>query len=137
MFWKFCFKNVDLSWRVYVLSVWWCLSPPWLSRAFVYLSQNNYSEAHTCFSGVLKIDPKNPVVGTQSILICKILKTFKLYTGDKTSRADWASSIGFRWELADLLDVFPVHYKQPSGFFLFRYIFRNMLALSVQWKSLH
>ena len=32
-------------------------------RAFVYLSQNNYAEAHASFSDVLKIDPKNPVVG--------------------------------------------------------------------------
>ncbi len=31
-------------------------------RAFVYLSQNNYADAHTCFSSVLKLDPKNPVV---------------------------------------------------------------------------
>lgn len=34
------------------------------SRAFVYLSQNNYTEAHTSFTQVLKIDPKNPVVSS-------------------------------------------------------------------------
>ncbi len=32
------------------------------SRAFVYLSQNNYAEAHASFTEVLKMDPKNPVV---------------------------------------------------------------------------
>lgn len=31
-------------------------------RAFVYLCQNNYVEAHASFTEVLKIDPKNPVV---------------------------------------------------------------------------
>lgn len=31
-------------------------------RAFVYLCQNNYVEAHASFIEVLKIDPKNPVV---------------------------------------------------------------------------
>lgn len=31
-------------------------------RAFVYLSQNNYTEAHATFLEVLKIDPTNPVV---------------------------------------------------------------------------
>lgn len=34
----------------------------WISRAFVYLSQNNYGEAHASFMDVLKMDPKNPVV---------------------------------------------------------------------------
>uniref|UniRef100_A0A4W4EZA4 Trafficking protein particle complex subunit 12 n=1 Tax=Electrophorus electricus TaxID=8005 RepID=A0A4W4EZA4_ELEEL len=29
-----------------------------MNRAFVYLSQNNYGEAHTCFSNILKIDPR-------------------------------------------------------------------------------
>lgn len=37
-------------------------------RAFVHLSQNNYTEAHASFIEVLKIDPKNPVVGTAAIL---------------------------------------------------------------------
>ncbi|MBN3280087.1 TPC12 protein, partial [Polyodon spathula] len=32
-----------------------------MNRAFVYLSQNNYGEAHSLFSEVLKIDPTNPV----------------------------------------------------------------------------
>lgn len=35
------------------------------SRAFVYLCQNNYVEAHASFIEVLKIDPKNPVVSGQ------------------------------------------------------------------------
>uniref|UniRef100_A0A0E9Q0G6 Uncharacterized protein n=1 Tax=Anguilla anguilla TaxID=7936 RepID=A0A0E9Q0G6_ANGAN len=30
-----------------------------MNRAFVYLSQNNYAEAHASFPDVLKIDPKN------------------------------------------------------------------------------
>ncbi|XP_069573556.1 trafficking protein particle complex subunit 12 isoform X3 [Brachyistius frenatus] len=36
-----------------------------MNRAFVYLSQNNYDEAHASFTEVLKIDPKNPVVSKQ------------------------------------------------------------------------
>lgn len=42
------------------------------SRAFVYLSQNNYAEAHASFIEVLKIDPKNPVVSTTQPLRCHI-----------------------------------------------------------------
>lgn len=34
-------------------------------RAFVYLSQNNYTEAHASFIEVLKTDPKNPVVSAK------------------------------------------------------------------------
>lgn len=40
-----------------------------LLRAFVYLSQNNYADAHSCFSSVLKIDPNNPVVNTADYLL--------------------------------------------------------------------
>ncbi|CAG5866178.1 unnamed protein product [Menidia menidia] len=32
-----------------------------MNRAFIYLSQNNYTEAHASFTEVLKTDPKNPV----------------------------------------------------------------------------
>lgn len=46
------------------LITFYCFFP---ERAFVYLSQNNYAEAHTCFSSILKIDPKNPVVNTWCI----------------------------------------------------------------------
>nr|XP_019940522.1 PREDICTED: trafficking protein particle complex subunit 12 [Paralichthys olivaceus]XP_019940523.1 PREDICTED: trafficking protein particle complex subunit 12 [Paralichthys olivaceus] len=37
-----------------------------MNRAFVHLSQNNYSEAHTSFAEVLKIDPKNPVANNNA-----------------------------------------------------------------------
>ncbi|XP_012674966.2 trafficking protein particle complex subunit 12 [Clupea harengus] len=48
-----------------------------MNRAFVYLSQNNYSEAHTCFSGVLKIDPKNPVANNNAAVCLLYLGRLK------------------------------------------------------------
>lgn len=44
-------------------------------RAFVYLSQNNYAEAHASFIEVLKIDPKNPVVSSKHIFYFQHLYT--------------------------------------------------------------
>ncbi|KAK6307087.1 hypothetical protein J4Q44_G00222350 [Coregonus suidteri] len=40
-----------------------------MNRSFVYLSQNNYSEAHSSFTEVLKIDPKNPVANN-NVAVC-------------------------------------------------------------------
>uniref|UniRef100_A0A674N2C8 Trafficking protein particle complex subunit 12 n=1 Tax=Takifugu rubripes TaxID=31033 RepID=A0A674N2C8_TAKRU len=37
-----------------------------MNRAFVYLCQNNYVEAHASFIEVLKIDPKNPVANNNA-----------------------------------------------------------------------
>ncbi|TWW71635.1 Trafficking protein particle complex subunit 12 [Takifugu flavidus] len=37
-----------------------------MNRAFVYLCQNNYVEAHASFVEVLKIDPKNPVANNNA-----------------------------------------------------------------------
>ncbi|KAL2099149.1 hypothetical protein ACEWY4_005629 [Coilia grayii] len=48
-----------------------------MNRAFVFLSQNNYSEAHTCFSGVLKIDPKNPVANNNAAVCLLYLGRLK------------------------------------------------------------
>ncbi|KAG5266128.1 hypothetical protein AALO_G00250090 [Alosa alosa] len=48
-----------------------------MNRAFVYLSQNNYSEAHTCFAGVLKIDPMNPVANNNAAVCLLYLGRLK------------------------------------------------------------
>nr|XP_020464430.1 trafficking protein particle complex subunit 12 isoform X2 [Monopterus albus]XP_020464432.1 trafficking protein particle complex subunit 12 isoform X2 [Monopterus albus] len=48
-----------------------------MNRAFVYLSQNNYSEAHASFSEVLKIDPKNPVANNNAAVCLLYLGRLK------------------------------------------------------------
>uniref|UniRef100_A0A672HU12 Trafficking protein particle complex subunit 12 n=1 Tax=Salarias fasciatus TaxID=181472 RepID=A0A672HU12_SALFA len=47
------------------------------SRAFVYLSQNNYGDAHTSFTEVLKIDPKNPVANNNAAVCLLYLGRLK------------------------------------------------------------
>ncbi|XP_056151745.1 trafficking protein particle complex subunit 12 [Lampris incognitus] len=49
----------------------------WMNRAFVYLSQNNYAEAHGSFSEVLKIDPKNPVANNNAAVCLLYLGRLK------------------------------------------------------------
>ncbi|XP_071327200.1 trafficking protein particle complex subunit 12 isoform X1 [Trachinotus anak] len=48
-----------------------------MNRAFVYLSQNNYAEAHASFTEVLKIDPKNPVANNNSAVCLLYLGRLK------------------------------------------------------------
>ncbi|XP_030299583.1 trafficking protein particle complex subunit 12 isoform X2 [Sparus aurata] len=48
-----------------------------MNRAFVYLSQNNYAEAHTSFIEVLKIDPKNPVANNNAAVCLLYLGQLK------------------------------------------------------------
>lgn len=48
-----------------------------MNRAFVYLSQNNYAEAHTSFTEVLKIDPKNPVANNNAAVCLLYLGRLK------------------------------------------------------------
>ncbi|KAK3563205.1 hypothetical protein QTP86_018256, partial [Hemibagrus guttatus] len=48
-----------------------------MNRAFVYLSQNNYADAHTCFSSVLKIDPNNPVANNNAAVCLLYLGRLK------------------------------------------------------------
>ncbi|KAL6105101.1 trappc12 [Pungitius sinensis] len=48
-----------------------------MNRAFVYLSQNNYSEAHASFSEVLKSDPKNPVANNNAAVCLLYLGRLK------------------------------------------------------------
>ncbi|RVE66360.1 hypothetical protein OJAV_G00106560 [Oryzias javanicus] len=48
-----------------------------MNRAFVYLSQNNYTEAHTTFLEVLKIDPKNPVANNNAAVCLLYLGRLK------------------------------------------------------------
>ncbi|XP_073321554.1 trafficking protein particle complex subunit 12 [Pagrus major] len=48
-----------------------------MNRAFVYLSQNNYAEAHTSFIEVLKIDPKNPVANNNAAVCLLYLGRLK------------------------------------------------------------
>ncbi|KAI3367982.1 hypothetical protein L3Q82_026807, partial [Scortum barcoo] len=45
--------------------------------AFVYLSQNNYAEAHASFIEVLKIDPKNPVANNNAAVCLLYLGRLK------------------------------------------------------------
>ncbi|XP_034531488.1 trafficking protein particle complex subunit 12 [Notolabrus celidotus] len=48
-----------------------------MNRAFVYLSQNNYTEAHGSFAEVLKIDPKNPVANNNAAVCLLYLGRLK------------------------------------------------------------
>ncbi|XP_061598993.1 trafficking protein particle complex subunit 12 [Cololabis saira] len=48
-----------------------------MNRAFVYLSQNNYAEAHASFLEVLKIDPKNPVANNNAAVCLLYLGRLK------------------------------------------------------------
>uniref|UniRef100_A0A8C9ZUD4 Trafficking protein particle complex subunit 12 n=1 Tax=Sander lucioperca TaxID=283035 RepID=A0A8C9ZUD4_SANLU len=48
-----------------------------MNRAFVYLSQNNYTEAHASFTDVLKIDPKNPVANNNAAVCLLYLGRLK------------------------------------------------------------
>uniref|UniRef100_A0A8C1THJ3 Trafficking protein particle complex subunit 12 n=1 Tax=Cyprinus carpio TaxID=7962 RepID=A0A8C1THJ3_CYPCA len=54
-------------------------------RAFVYLSQNNYADAHTCFSSVLKLDPKNPVANNNAAVCLLYLGRLKESLGQLES----------------------------------------------------
>ncbi|XP_033843803.1 trafficking protein particle complex subunit 12 [Periophthalmus magnuspinnatus] len=48
-----------------------------MNRAFVYLSQNNYAEAHSSFTEVLQIDPKNPVANNNAAVCLLYLGRLK------------------------------------------------------------
>lgn len=48
-----------------------------MNRAFVYLSQNNYADAHSSFSEVLKTDPKNPVANNNAAVCLLYLGRLK------------------------------------------------------------
>ncbi|KAK7904607.1 hypothetical protein WMY93_017214 [Mugilogobius chulae] len=48
-----------------------------MNRAFVYLSQNNYAEAHSSFTEVLQTDPKNPVANNNAAVCLLYLGRLK------------------------------------------------------------
>lgn len=48
-----------------------------MNRAFVYLSQNNYADAHSSFTEVLKTDPKNPVANNNAAVCLLYLGRLK------------------------------------------------------------
>ncbi|XP_054651975.1 trafficking protein particle complex subunit 12 [Dunckerocampus dactyliophorus] len=48
-----------------------------MNRAFVYLSQNNYAEAHASFIEVLRMDPKNPVANNNAAVCLLYLGRLK------------------------------------------------------------
>ncbi|GAA6065080.1 trafficking protein particle complex subunit 12 [Tachysurus ichikawai] len=56
-----------------------------MNRAFVYLSQNNYADAHACFSSVLKIDPNNPVANNNAAVCLLYLGRLKESLGQLES----------------------------------------------------
>ncbi|KAI5618831.1 trafficking protein particle complex subunit 12 isoform X1 [Silurus asotus] len=56
-----------------------------MNRAFVHLSQNNYADAHTCFSDVLKIDPNNPVANNNAAVCLLYLGRLKESLGQLES----------------------------------------------------
>lgn len=56
-----------------------------MNRAFVYLSQNNYTDAHVCFTSVLKIDPKNPVANNNAAVCLLYLGRLKESLGQLES----------------------------------------------------
>ncbi|KAK7152463.1 hypothetical protein R3I93_010627 [Phoxinus phoxinus] len=56
-----------------------------MNRAFVHLSQNNYADAHECFSSVLKLDPKNPVANNNAAVCLLYLGRLKESLGQLES----------------------------------------------------
>ncbi|XP_026085029.1 trafficking protein particle complex subunit 12-like [Carassius auratus] len=56
-----------------------------MNRAFVYLSQNNYADAHTCFSSVLELDPMNPVANNNAAVCLLYLGRLKESLGQLES----------------------------------------------------
>ncbi|XP_072313558.1 trafficking protein particle complex subunit 12 [Eucyclogobius newberryi] len=48
-----------------------------MNRAFVYLSQNNYTEAYSSFTEVLQLDPKNPVANNNAAVCLLYLGRLK------------------------------------------------------------
>uniref|UniRef100_A0A673KIX5 Trafficking protein particle complex subunit 12 n=1 Tax=Sinocyclocheilus rhinocerous TaxID=307959 RepID=A0A673KIX5_9TELE len=88
-----------------------------MNRAFVYLSQNNYADAHTCFSSVLKLDPKNPVASNNAA-VC-LLRRLK-------------ESLG---QLESLVHKYPALYLHESVLFNLTTMYELESSRSTQKKQ--
>lgn len=90
-----------------------------MNRAFVYLSQNNYAEAHASFIEVLKIDPKNPVANNNAAVCLLYLGRLK-------------ESLG---QLEGLVQQDPAHYLHESVLFNLTTMYELESSRSTQKKQ--
>ncbi|XP_066571630.1 trafficking protein particle complex subunit 12 [Amia ocellicauda] len=90
-----------------------------MNRAFVYLSQNNYGDAHKSFSEVLKIDPKNPVANNNAA-VCL------LYLGKLKDSLK---------QLEGLVQQDPTHYLHESVLFNLTTMYELESSRSMQKKQ--
>ncbi|KAM7403804.1 hypothetical protein PAMA_004304 [Pampus argenteus] len=90
-----------------------------MNRAFVYLSQNNYTEAHAAFTEVLKIDPKNPVANNNAAVCLLYLGRLK-------------ESLG---QLEGLVQQEPAHYLHESVLFNLTTMYELESSRSTQKKQ--
>ncbi|XP_006626461.1 trafficking protein particle complex subunit 12 [Lepisosteus oculatus] len=90
-----------------------------MNRAFVYLSQNNYGEAHKSFSEVLRIDPKNPVAHNNAA-VCL------LYLGKLKDSLK---------QLEGLVQQDPAHYLHESVLFNLTTMYELESSRSMQKKQ--
>ncbi|CAK6976490.1 trafficking protein particle complex subunit 12 [Scomber scombrus] len=90
-----------------------------MNRAFVYLSQNNYSEAHASFVEVLKMDPKNPVANNNAAVCLLYLGRLK-------------ESLG---QLEGLVQQEPTHYLHESVLFNLTTMYELESSRSTQKKQ--
>ncbi|KAM7376473.1 hypothetical protein PAMP_006204 [Pampus punctatissimus] len=90
-----------------------------MNRAFVYLSQNNYPEAHAAFTEVLKIDPKNPVANNNAAVCLLYLGRLK-------------ESLG---QLEGLVQQDPAHYLHESVLFNLTTMYELESSRSTQKKQ--
>ncbi|XP_028652746.2 trafficking protein particle complex subunit 12 isoform X1 [Erpetoichthys calabaricus] len=90
-----------------------------MNRAFVYLSQNNYGDAHSSFSEVLRIDPTNPVANNNAA-VCL------LYLGKLKESLK---------QLESLVQQDPSHYLHESVLFNLTTMYELESSRSMQKKQ--
>uniref|UniRef100_A0A1A7YHD5 Trafficking protein particle complex subunit 12 n=2 Tax=Iconisemion striatum TaxID=60296 RepID=A0A1A7YHD5_9TELE len=90
-----------------------------MNRAFVYLSQNSYAEAHASFLEVLKIDSKHPVANNNAAVCLLYLGRLK-------------ESLG---QLEGLVQQDPAHYLHESVLFNLTTMYELESSRSTQKKQ--
>ncbi|TRZ02651.1 hypothetical protein DNTS_024391 [Danionella cerebrum] len=89
------------------------------NRAFLELSQNNYSDAHKSFSSVLRLDPRNPVANNNAAVCLLYLGRLK-------------ESLG---QLESLVHQEPEHYLHESVLFNLSTMYELESSRSTQKKQ--
>ncbi|TRZ02650.1 hypothetical protein DNTS_024391 [Danionella cerebrum] len=90
-----------------------------MNRAFLELSQNNYSDAHKSFSSVLRLDPRNPVANNNAAVCLLYLGRLK-------------ESLG---QLESLVHQEPEHYLHESVLFNLSTMYELESSRSTQKKQ--